>query len=130
MILICGFILVILQIALDSELYVQAIIVGICFVAIIIYWIVYYCTVGNGKLPPYDWSALTLGIILLGGSSILYSFQLVWPGGYWLFHSLWHISAALGMHYILMIKRPANVYIYGKGQVIYTNAAGKIRWAA
>jgi len=131
LILASGFGLVLLQIACDSELYVQAIIVGIFFVVIIMYWIVYYCTVGKGSLPPYDWSALTLGIALLGGSSILYSYQLIWPSGYWLFHSLWHIAAAMGMHYILMIKRPANVYVLkNTKQVIYTNAASKIKWAA
>jgi len=87
-------------------------------VAIIIYWTVYACTVGNGKLPHYDWGALTLGLALLGGSSILYSAQLIWPSGYWLAHSFWHIAAAFGMHYILMIKRPAKPY---------ANAAARIK---
>ena len=113
-----GFVLIILQLSLPGELYVQAGIAVFFFIIIIIYWTVYYCTVGKGKLPPYDWSALTLGIALLGGSSILYSAQLIWPNGYWLAHSFWHIAAAMGMHYILMIKQPA---------LPYSNAAARVR---
>lgn len=118
LIFIGGFVLVILQITLPGELYVQAIVSGVIFLAIIIYWIVYACTVGKGHLPPYDWSALALAIALLAGSTILYSAQLIWPSGYWLAHSFWHIAAALGSHYMFFIKKPAPKWANAAGRIL------------
>lgn len=117
LIFISGVVLVILQITLPGELYVQASVAGVFFVGIVIYWIAYYNTVGNGHLPPYDWSALTLALSLLAGSSIMYTAQLIWPHGYWLAHSVWHIAAALGSHYMFMIKKPAPKYANAASRV-------------
>lgn len=119
LIFISGVTLVVLQITLPGELAVQAAICVVFFAGIAVYWFVYAKTKGNGRLPHYDWSALTLAISLLAGSTLLYTAQTIWPNIYWLSHSFWHISAALGSHYMFFIKLPAPKY---------ANAANQIKW--
>ena len=109
--------IVVLQITLDGELIVQAGIVGFCFVGLVLYWVIYACTIGKGRLPPYDWAALLAGVALTSGSIVLFSVQNVWPQAYWAAHSLWHVAAAMGQYYLLAIKEPAPRY---------ANAAAKI----
>jgi uncharacterized membrane protein len=81
------------------------------------YWIV-YAYIYDFKLPPYDWYYFYLGACLLGMSTMLFSVQHVWPDFYWLVHSLWHIAASFGLHYLIQIKMPAEKGI---------NVAGRIR---
>jgi hypothetical protein len=98
------FLIVIMQIILPGELSVQAGIV-ICAIAIVfIYWIVYAGTWGNGKIPPYDWYNFTLGFVCLAISTMMFSFQNIYPSLYWAEHSIWHFLAAMGFHFILLIK--------------------------
>lgn len=104
LLLLSALLIVILQITLPGELYVQAIICGLYFVGIIIYWIVYANTVGRGRLPPYRWEFFTAGISLMAASTILYSAQLFWPEGFWLVHAFWHIAAAIGFTLLIYIK--------------------------
>jgi len=95
---------IILQVVLDNELHVQAVIVGFSVGCLIIYWIVYAYTYGDGHIPHYYMPMLALGVSLISGSIILYEVQGLWPAGYWGIHSLWHVMAALGQHYFLFIK--------------------------
>lgn len=105
-----GMALVILQITLPGELYVQAAVAGVFFFGIAIYWVVYYLTVGEGSLPEYNWEYLTISLALLSASSFMYTAQLIWPQGYWLAHSIWHIAAAQGSHYMFYTKEKAPKY--------------------
>lgn len=120
LLIIGGGTIIILQLALPSALYVQAAIVLAVAVGVVIYWVVYANTVGKGKLPPYDWYMLSIGLSLMALSVCLFVVQEVLPSTYWLTHSLWHIAAALGNYYFVYIKRPPNKYV---------NAASKVGWA-
>jgi Protein of unknown function (DUF3522) len=110
------FVIVILQITLPGELYVQAGIAFIVVFGIILYWIV-YAYIYDFKLPPYDWYYFYLGACLLGMSTMLFSVQHVWPDFYWLVHSLWHIAASFGLHYLIQIKMPAEKGINVAGRI-------------
>lgn len=112
--------LIILQYTLPGELVVQAIICGIVFGIVVIYWIgyaswqSYMAKRGKRKietwLPPYDWEMMFWGISLIGLSVVLFSSQQVYPGLTWASHSLWHMTSALGFHYLWQIKKPAEKY--------------------
>jgi hypothetical protein len=120
--------IIILEIVLPGELYVQALIFAVVFLGVIIYWIVYaslqYQAFKRSGirpktwLPAYDWYMLYWGIALTALSIVLFASQEVYPTLYWLAHSLWHISASFGQHYLLQIKKPAGPY---------DNAAWKIK---
>lgn len=105
-----GFIIVILQILLPGELFVQAGIAFICFACIVLYWVVYARTVGNGRLPPYNWANMAIGIGFLGLSVIMFVIQNTAWEIYWATHSIWHISAAIGFDFIIRTKSPAEKY--------------------
>ena len=96
-------VIIILQVTLDAELYVQAAIVGAAFVGIIIYW------VAEG-VPQYRWDAFLLGFSLIAGSVLLYTSQNLLPSAYWGIHSLWHTAAALGQYFFLFIKPRGRKY--------------------
>lgn len=81
----------------SGELFVQAAIVGAMLIIVVVYWFIW-------KVPAYDWYFFTLGLSLIGGSITLFSFQTVWPDGYWAVHSLWHIMGSIGRHYLFYIK--------------------------
>ena len=99
-----------LQAFLPNDLAVQAGIVGICLLCVGIYWIIYYNTVGNGKLPPYDLSCLALGLCLISIGVMMFTLQNIVPEYYYLMHPLWHASSAMGINYIIQIKKPAEKY--------------------
>ena len=99
-----AFIIVILQILLPGELYVQAGIVIICFGGIIVYWVAYAKTVGRGRIPPYDWTWFTPGLVFLTISVVMFVIQNTADEIYWATHSIWHMTAALGFTYIIKIK--------------------------
>ncbi len=86
----------------SGELYVQAAIVAAMLVIVVIYWFIW-------GVPSYDWYFFALGIILIGGSVTLFSFQTVWPEGYWAVHSLWHIMGSIGRHYLFYIKPAVSI---------------------
>jgi len=111
------FVIVILQVTLPGELYVQAGIAFIVVFGIILYWAVYAYVNPERKLPPYDWFYFYLGASLLGLSTVLFSVQHVWPDFYWLVHSLWHIAASFGLHYLIQIKKPAEKWVNVAGRV-------------
>lgn len=89
--------IVVLLIVLPGELYVQAGIAGVGFLLVIIYWFI-------AGIPKYRWSYVVLALALSGSSIVLFSIQNIWPGAYWGVHSLWHVAAAIGQFYLLMIK--------------------------
>jgi hypothetical protein len=110
---------VILEVLLPSSLIVQAGIVTFVFVATVLYWLIcywlskyrpnYYRTHYaqlQGKMPKYNMAYLCTGLALTAGSIMLFTVQNIWYKEYWLPHSVWHIAAALGQHYILLIKDP------------------------
>ena len=103
------FVIAVLQATLPGELYVQAVICVAVFLCIFAYWII-YASMNNGKLPPYDWFYLGIGLMLTGASVVLFVSQELWPDFAWFSHSMWHISASLGQAYILMIKKPAQKF--------------------
>ncbi len=100
-------VIAILQFVLPGELIVQAIVVVGMLSIVIIYWVIYYNTIGNYSLPPYDWICLGIGFALVSISVMMFSVQNIFPSLYWAAHSIWHASAGLGFHFILMIKKPA-----------------------
>lgn len=118
LILIGGCVIAILEILLPGELYVQAGIVAVCLGSVLIYWIVYANTVGQGRIPPYEWSNLLIGVSLIAISTTMFSIQNVIPNYYWAAHSVWHAAAGLGFHYWIKIKKKAPKY---------ANVAGKIK---
>jgi len=99
-----------LQAFLPNDLVVQAGIVGICLLCVIIYWIIFFNTVGNRHLPPYLWPNMALGLSLIGIGVIMFTLQNIMPNYYYLMHPLWHASSAMGINYILQIKKPAEKF--------------------
>lgn len=99
MILFFVAVLVILQITLPSELYVQAGLIGFLVIILIGYWFIF-------GVPKYDWYFVAIGLSLLSISAILFSYQTVYPELYWAIHSLWHMFAGLGLCFIFYIKLP------------------------
>ncbi len=93
-------IIVVLQITLPGELYVQAGIAILAFVLVAGYWIFF-------KVPDYNWTNVTTGVALLSTSVVLFSVQEVYSPLYWAIHSLWHVAAAIGIDYIWRIKPKA-----------------------
>ena len=110
MILIFVAILVTLQIVLPSELYVQAGLISVLFLVIIVYWFIF-------GVPKYDWYYVTLSFSLLATSAILFSYQTVYPEGYWAIHSMWHLLSGIGITFNYYIKDPVPLHY---------NAANKI----
>lgn len=94
--------IVVLQITLPAELYVQAGIVAVMVLIVAVYWFIW-------GVPRYRWDYFTLGISLISGSVMLFTIQGIWPEAYWATHSLWHAAGALGMHYLFYIKEPARL---------------------
>lgn len=90
----------ILQATLPGELVIQAAIAIVAFSVVAGYWILF-------KIPVYNWKYVLIGVSLLSGSVALFALQNVYSPGYWAIHSLWHVAAAMGMHYIIMIKPKA-----------------------
>lgn len=90
----------ILQATLPAELMVQAAIAIIAFAVVVGYWVLF-------KVPEYNWWYVLTGVALLSGSVILFAVQTVYNPLYWGIHSLWHIAAGLGIHFIIMMKPPA-----------------------
>lgn len=111
-------VIVILQYTFSGELAVEAGIVTVVFIGIIIYWVIYKYK--HGRLPEYNWSNLTLGLALTAGSIMLFSVQNSWHEGYWIVHSLWHTSAALGQHYILLCKKKAPLIQSAASKIKFT----------
>lgn len=103
LIILGGLSIVVLQITLSAELYVQAALVGAVLVGVIIYWIA--CGV-----PKYKWDMLLIGLSLIAGSVLLYVGQNQLPKLYWATHSLWHVAAAVGQTYWLYIKPRGRKY--------------------
>lgn len=97
LILLGMFGIAILQITLPGELFVQGAIAGVAFVILVIYWLY------NG-IPEYDWPNVTTGVTLLACSIVLFSVQELYSSLYWAIHSLWHITAAIGLDFIFRIK--------------------------
>lgn len=110
---------VIMQILLPSSLMVQAGIVALVFVGVVAYWLVCYWLSKyrktyyrkhyaqmDGKTPQYNMAYFCTGLALTAGSITLFTVQNIWYQEYWLPHSVWHVAAALGQHYILLIKKP------------------------
>lgn len=102
--------IVVLQVVLPGELYVQGGLIGSLIIVLITYW----CIFG---IPKYDWYYLTIGTIFLSISAILFSYQSASPDGYWAIHSLWHLFGAIGISFIFYTKESAE---------LYRNAANKI----
>lgn len=93
-------VIVILQITLPGELYVQAGIAVLAFCVVAGYWILF-------GMPEYDWNNVAIGVCLLSMSVMLFSAQQVYSPAYWAIHSLWHIVAAIGIDFIWRIKPKA-----------------------
>lgn len=103
-----GIVIIILQITLPGELVVQAGIAGLSFVIIVFYWIIYaehYSP--RHRIPTYYWPDFVVAIALTGAAIILFVVQNLAIIPYWIPHSLWHITAAVGQDYLLTIKPPA-----------------------
>lgn len=111
--------IIILQLSLPGELYVQAGLVLVIALGVIIYWIIYAATVGRGKLPKYDWTMLSLGVSFMALSVCLFATQQVMPSLYWLTHSLWHISAAVGQYFFCQIKPAARKYASAASRIYF-----------
>ncbi len=103
--------IVVLEYALPDELFVQAGIAGVMALILITYWFIW-------GVPHYDWFYFSLGLSLIGGSILLFTFQGTWPEAYWSIHSLWHTLGPIGRYYLFYVKAPAN---------IVDNAANKVR---
>ena len=84
---------------------IQLILIGSAFVLVIIYWIIYACTIADRRnLPKYNWKQLLMAIIMIGASLLLFVTQDIWVTAYWLTHSLWHSAAAFGQYFFMYIK--------------------------
>jgi membrane associated rhomboid family serine protease len=97
-------IIIVLQIFLDGELYVQAGIVLVCFALLISYWGFFYSV--HGHLPRYNWPNLTMAIGLFVLSTSMFSIQNITPNVYWAAHSIWHSAAGIGSDYWIRAKEP------------------------
>jgi hypothetical protein len=96
-----GLAIVVLQAALPGVLLVQAGIVLLVFIGIVVFWLV-------RGVPPYSWDMLLIGVSLTAVSVVLFGFQNALFRDYWIIHSTWHVTAALGQAYLLRIKPPAH----------------------
>lgn len=117
LIIFFGFAVAVLQLFTEGELVVQIAVGGVVLGIVGIYWIVYLCTTGNGRLPPYRWDYLLLGLVFLSSAVVLYTAPGVWPRGYDWMHGLWHCAGGIGLAFIWLIKDAAPKY---------ANAAAKI----
>jgi len=106
----------------SGQLYVQAAIVGAMLLIDIFYWFVW-------GVPAYDWYFMTLGLSLIGGSVMLFSVQTAYPPTYWATHSLWHITASIGRHYLFYIKSPVSI-IENAAARISGKTMTRINWRA
>lgn len=102
--------IVVLQVVLPGELYVQAGLIAAIVIILITYWYIF-------GVPRYNLFYLALATMFLSMSAILFSYQTCYPEGYWDIHSLWHILGALGINFMFYTKKPAR---------LYQNAAHKI----
>jgi hypothetical protein len=118
LIFVGAFAIAILLFLFPTELYVQAGVVAVCFGALIIYWIIYYFTIGNHHLPKYDWICVAIGFGLIAISVMMFSVQNDFPQYYWAAHAVWHAAAAMGFHFIIMIKPPMESIIYNVAERI------------
>jgi len=94
--------IIVLIITLPGQLYVQAGIVGVLFLIDILYWFIW-------GVPEYNYYFLTLGLTLIGGSVIFFSFQGQQPALYSYIHSLWHIAGPIGRVFLFYIKPPVSI---------------------
>lgn len=97
-------VIVLLEIFLTGELYVQAGIALVCFGLLILYWVFFYYI--HGHLPRYNWPNLAMALGLFVLSTSMFSIQNVTPQVYWAAHSIWHSTAAIGSDYWIRAKEP------------------------
>ena len=96
-----GFAIFLLLQYFETSLTVQIALAGISFALIFVYWAVYASI--YKKLPDYRWDYFCLAIGLTALSSSLFVVQLIMPRFYWAIHSVWHVNAAFGQYFLLLI---------------------------
>lgn len=110
LIILFAVVLFVLEVLFDEAFFIQMILAIVGFFIIVFYWIGFaidrFATEGKARLPHYDWNMVVLGIVFTFMAVSLFATQKGWPQGYWAIHSDWHILAALGQYFILLI-RPA-----------------------
>jgi vacuolar-type H+-ATPase subunit I/STV1 len=116
-----GFGLYFAQRYLGNSLYVQMLVAGLSFGAILVYWGLYalrqYRKGQKGKkithyLPKYIWRHFALGIGLSALAVSLYAAEMLAHGYYFAVHSCWHLCAAFGQTYMLKIWVRKEVRLY------------------
>ena len=88
---------------------VQYALVGFSGVLIIIGLILY------GR--QYDWSSITLGLLLTVTAFAFFIMSQQHPSEYWILHGLWHIFAAFGQYFLLDIRKAAPRYAAMDSQI-------------
>lgn len=110
-----AFIIFLLEQYFESTLMLQLILSAISFSFIIVYWIWYSQTKASDSsyFPPYNWDYFALGIGLTAVASSLFVVEMIMPPFYWAVHSAWHVDAALGQYFLLLIwpARDANEWL-------------------
>jgi len=91
----------------------------VLFLIDIMYWVIW-------GMPNYDWQAMALGLTLIGGSVIFFSFQGQQPALYSYIHSLWHLAGPLGRIFLFYIKPPVSIIENAAAQIIGKKA--KQQW--
>ena len=85
---------------------IQAIIVGISFGCVIVYWVIQASVVDDWtKLPRYEWVYLGFAVAMFCSSLSLFLTQNKWMQAYWALHSLWHTASAFGLFFFIYIKK-------------------------
>lgn len=102
----------VLQAALPGEFMVQVAITVFAFIIVVAYWIFFH-------VPDYNWTNVATGVSFMAISVVFFNVQnSVDPSLYWAIHSLWHLTASVGLDYIFRIKPKAYVW---------QSAASKVR---
>ncbi len=89
---------------------IQILICGLAFGMILVYWAIFAMVASYNdaehhkpRLPPYRWDMFGLGIGLTILACSLYTTEMQYHLFYWAIHVVWHIDAALGQFFILLI---------------------------
>lgn len=115
---LAGVVIFMLQRWIGESTWLQFGIAGVALLGLVIYWVVYAFRQWlrdrdqPSLLPPYRWRYLALGLLLSGLACSLYVTEMQNHTLYWAIHSVWHVDAALGQHFLLRAWEPRDFRDY------------------
>jgi hypothetical protein len=86
----------------NSSFTTQVVVSGVTFLFVALY-IAWY-KIAHGYWPDYDIFQLTLGVAFTALAVVCFVVQMRWPPIYNYIHSIWHMSAAMGMFFLIGMR--------------------------